>query len=382
MIHTLEIMRYINPDHIHLISSALHFTEDKINHLLDPTLEHSSITNFFYPNGIKAVIINKWEHSNYSLVFRINPQTLLTGHSSVDLFMAVPDNVQALQQRFHEAVSPYFHNLDIPNISELSQLSSYYCRRIDYTFDFRFSNQRDVDTFCNLTKKTSKFIRTTLRSCNNLKQKDQSTAEANKSVKVMLYDKKKQIEQTNRYRSKHVNDLINQAIGIVRIEVQCHKNKIESLRKKYGYSSKCIINYLNENIAADVLLKYYDNSVGRSDFYSLYRANKIIRQSDQTDRMKDKLYKFLQAIAHTRHVSNTRDNFKEGIHLNGNSNIVVSGSKSTFRSRLKLLQQLNINPVTIPKDWHIPYFRNPVYQLEMYISHIEHEINRSERGII
>ena len=139
MIHTLEIMRYINPDHIHLISSALHFTEDKINHLLDPTLEHSSITNFFYPNGIKAVIINKWEHSNYSLVFRINPQTLLTGHSSVDLFMAVPDNVQALQQRFHEAVSPYFHNLDIPNISELSQLSSYYCRRIDYTFDFRFS---------------------------------------------------------------------------------------------------------------------------------------------------------------------------------------------------------------------------------------------------
>ena len=378
MIHTLEIMKSLSSEHINSLLTAFNFTEDNINYLLDSNREHCSISSSVC-NGIPTVTVCKWNFNDYRLVFRMNPQTLLTGQSSVDLFIASTNNVCLLQQRFQEVIGVHLHNLDIPNVLELSQLSHYKCRRIDYTFDFHFDDQRDVDTFCNLTKKTSKFIRTTLRRCNTLRKMDQSTAEANKSVKVMFYDKRKQIAQTNRYYSRHVDDLLNQANGILRMEVQCHKSKIESLRKNYGFSSKCIMNYLSENIAADVLLKYYDNSVGCGDFYSLYHAKRIIQQSDLTNLMKDKLGRFLQLIAQARHVSDGKEQFKRGTPIKGNNENTVLGSINTFRSRLKLLQQLNINPVSIPKDWRIQYFRNPIYQLEMYISEIRREQER--RGL-
>lgn len=48
-----------------------------------------------------------------------------------------------------------------------------------------------------------------------------------------------------------------------------------------------------------------------------------------------------------------------------NTQILVKGTHNTFTNYIKACSEIDINPVTIPKDWKIKHIPNPIKILNL-----------------
>lgn len=363
MIHTIELIQSLSEEELLDIISELNFTDQEQQRLLSNDsfqTVHRNLNNHNPENGIKDFFILRRDDlrsRKYYAVIRIEPLVMIQGSLTVNLFLAVQTNIQRLKVTFHDIMSQYFTN------ENLTTLSAWHCRRIDYTSNLHFSLPAEKDLFLKMTSKTSLYVRKQRKRIKTLKLDDQSTAEGNKSVKVIVYDKYKQIDDKyNDIPSEQKDDLLQRATGIVRFEVQCLKNRVVSLQRKYRFDDRGILNFLDEHIAYYVLLKEYTNSIGSCDFYSFYWAKKKIKESTFSTPKKRRLVQFLQLIAQARHVDIAKEQFLTGTRIK-HTDIIVQGSNSTFKNYLKDLISLGINPMLIPKERKITYLANPINKL-------------------
>ena len=365
MVHTVELIQSLGQEAISDITTSLNLTTQEQDRLFSDKKFQSvrrSLNSHEPETGIKNFAIfrrddNQTGYPAYYATVEIEPLVMIEEKLTVDLFQATPVNVLILRFRFRAVMSRYF------NHESLINLQSWQCRRIDYTFNFRFNNAADKDLFLELTRKTSRHVRKQPRRVRNLALKRQSTAEGNNSVKVIFYDKRKQIDEVyNDIPSSQKQSLLESADNLIRFEVQCLKGRVSSLRRKHRFPDRSILHYLNEDIAKDVLILEYRNSVGLGDFYSFYWAKKRIERSSFFANKKQSLVRLLQLIAQARHVSIAKEHFRKGTKIK-RTDIIVQGSVITFESYLRDLNSLGINPMLIPKERKITHFTNPIVQL-------------------
>ena len=364
MIHTLELIQSLGDEELYDITSRLHFSQRERDILFGndnfPSV-HKSLNSHNPEVGIKDFYVLRRDDDQtgdpfYFAIVEIEPLVMLTGELTLDLFCATQENVRLLQERFCDVMSCYLTH------ESLVTLDSWQCRRIDYTFNFRFNTSAEKDLFLELTRKTSRHVRKQTKRVTSLKLNKQSTAEGNHSVKVMFYDKQKQIEETyNDIPTDQKLSLLEAADNIIRFEVQCLKGRVLSLKRKHRFADKGILHYLDEDIARDVLISEYSNSVGVSDFYSFYWAKKKIDESEFSATKKQRLVQLLQLIAQARHVSIAKKQFVKGTKIK-RTDIIVQGSENTFNNYLRDLNRLGINPMLIPKERRITHFVNPIVQ--------------------
>ena len=372
MIHTLELIQEIQPEQIHGIMTGFEFPQCKINKFFK---RQGQIFGCFHklsrqhPGlGIKQISLFRQEDTiaagcSYYCLMRVEPQMVLQRERTVDLFMATEENVQALSDNFHTIMNMFIDDDGFPNIVDLA---AWDCRRIDYTVNLKFSDDAKARLFLELTKKTSRYSRTTKKVQPGIASKEQSTAEGNGSIKNLLYDKKKQIQETyGGVPDDELQQLIDNADGTIRFELQCKKRKIIGLKNRYGFASRSIINFLNEDIANDLLQKQYRQTVGSGDFYSFYHAQKRINEAPFGQKKKDNLVNFLRLVAQARHVDAALEQFVAGGTKIKRMDIVVEGSRNTFCNRLLDIAFVNINPVLIPKERKVTFLQNPIDQLEI-----------------
>ena len=366
MIHTFAIIRPITNSQLQFIMESARVpqaTRTAFTNTTEGTIIHNIIirrwlndrnpeTGIHY---LKLIRIGDRNRCNYYAIIVIEPLVTILGYRTVDLFQANSGNIHRLVERFHEIMSSHFDDHD------MYDLVSWSCHRIDYTFNFRFDNDNGKNLFLYLSRKTSRYVRKHRNILPNLKKAEQSTAESNKSVKVMFYDKRKQILETY-YPDNHRIHLANSAYAVVRFEVQCKHGRIRTIKDRYGFENRSILNYLNEDIAVHVLLTEYEYSIGSGDFYTLYHAQKRINESHYTETLKRRLYQCLQLISQARHIDVAQKQFVLGTRIK-RTDIIVKGSRDTFIKRLKQLKAIGINPMPIPKEFRITYFYNPKYQM-------------------
>lgn len=365
MIHTFTLIQSLNLDQLNDIIARFHFNQlecaqlfgndrfQTVRRVLSTSHQDSGIKHFF--------VLRRDDDQTgcplYFAILELEPLVMLLGARTVDLFRADPCNVALLQERFQTIMEAY-----IPD-RWFSSLDSWNCRRIDYTFNFRFDCIHDKLFFLDMTKKTSLHVRRKPKRIFRLKINDQSTAEGNDSVKLLFYDKARQIAETyNNLPMSQQRELMFDAENIVRFEVQCKKGRVLTLQRRYHFPNKNILHYLNEDIAQEILLDEYTKSVGSGNFFSLYWVKKEINKSNFSAPKKLRLVQLLQLIAQARHVSIAREQFIAGTCIK-RTNIIVKGSDSTFRHYLHDLEELGINPMLIPKDWKVTHFTNPIEQL-------------------
>ena len=368
MIHTIELICDITLDELEDISNQLNFTQEELFRLFDnlhfQTVHRSHHFNSHNPEtGIKDFFVfrrddNSMPSPSYYVIIRIEPLVMINQELSVDLFYSSPHNVQLLQDAFHDIMTYY-----LPTQGRLAHLNNWKCRRIDYSINFHFDNSRDKDLFLELTRKTSRYVRKKQKRISSLKINQQSTAEGNYSVKVIFYDKQKQIEDVyTNIPTRQQQSLLQEANNIVRFEVQCLKGRVLTLQRKYHFPNRSILYFLNESISHDILIEEYSKSVGVADFYSFYWADKKIKKSNFSSPKKKHLVQLLQLIAQARHLSIAKEQFIHGTRIR-RTNIIVQGSENTFRNYLRDLSTLGIHPMLIPKERRVTHFTNPVHQL-------------------
>ena len=365
MIHTFSLIQTLDLDQLNDIIARLHFNKQDCDQLFGNDrfqTVHRFLSTPHHENGIKDFFVLRRDddltgYPQYFAILELEPLVMLLGARTVDLFRADPYNVALLKARFQTIMEAY-----IPD-RWFSSLDSWNCRRVDYTFNFRFDRIQDKLLFLYLTKKTSLHVRRQPKRILCLKIHEQSTAEGNDSVKLLFYDKARQIEETyNNFPIYQKRELMLDAENIVRFEVQCKKGRVLSLQRKYRFPNRNIIHYLNEDIAQEILFDEYTKSVGRGNFFSLYWGKKEIDKSNFSAPKKLRLVQLLQLIAQARHVSIAKKQFIVGTRIK-RTDIVVKGSAATFRHYLHDLAELGINPMLIPKDWKVTHFTNPIEQL-------------------
>lgn len=360
-IHTAEISLppFTDANQAARLMNLFHIPQYKIARVMNIKPDHqkalaSHKLSRDYPNlGIKKVVLFRDADSpitmglGFFLKLKIEPQMMLEGRRTIKLFCSTPENIAALEDSFHDAITHFISYEEFPDFVRLPYWN---CNRIDYTRNIRFEAEEDANLFLRLSKRTSRYLR---RRPVQLDRPDpeQSTAEINKSSKVIFYKKKKQIQEVYEgIPQEDMQRLLDDAEGLIRYEVQCKGGKVSSLMKSRNFESRSIINFLNEGLANDILYKSYCETIGPGDFMYLYMMEKVIKKSGYGTRLKNSLIKMEHLIAQSRSIAQGKVNF-----IGGDYNVkglgIVGGTEVTFRSHLDKMAGININPYPIPKDW-------------------------------
>lgn len=209
-------------------------------------------------------------------------------------------------------------------------------KRIDYCYNAVIENQPEMDALFKIYHKLSD------RSCYMTKDCRYATSYYYKSKSRMInvYDKVK--ERINKgmvvepYEEK-----------IIRYEARVLPAHLYYQQKKRGLARN-LYNYFSESMYFQYMSQMVVKTYHIGDYYNGYHAKAIISSTDLIkEKDKSDIVDFILSISKYRSLSRA---------------IKLIGSSKATRY-LKYLQELNVNPVLIPKNIGITYIQNPLNKL-------------------
>lgn len=187
-----------------------------------------------------------------------------------------------------------------------------------------------------------------------MKSRPESFYLKSQSVTINYYSKYLQLLNISKENVEKGYDPIDQEIldasrNIFRFEVQCKYHKIYSLSQAAEKSGDHSLNKYKSLLTPirciQIISNYYERVIGKGDWYSLPEAIQIIR-SKKFNRQKEQRYiDALKCVSQCRSLAKAKASY-QGKELDA------------FKRTLKELAVLNINPVTIPREWHIDHIPN------------------------
>ncbi len=184
-----------------------------------------------------------------------------------------------------------------------------------------------------------------------------------KSVTINCYWKHKQLKED----FEDCPDL-ETSQNLIRFEVQCKYLKTYLLsrdikRKQELSESDVIREMLSEDFCKEIIRKYFNKVIRRGDYFTL---NEAIRQVQVQHFSKKKEARLIMEL---RRINQFRGIYKVRATLQGEE-------LETFRRTLRDLDYININPVTIPREWNIQRIPN---LLNAYDRRIEDELYKKQQ---
>lgn len=290
-------------------------------------------------NGIaKLSLYPRGEFKNgYLLKVEVNPAKLLNGF---DAFETVPANQSVLDELSVAFKREIANATGEENLLDLSQWSV--CR-IDYAVDI---NTPYVEEYVKLLNKGDKPI----VYDDKARGKTGSCYWSCKSTVINVYNKANQM--TKRGKSP---ELVKRAQNILRFEVQCSSPKVGYIRKNREFESRELHYFFCTELAESVLMSYCRRVYKTGDYYTFRTAQARMESLGASKRRISACNNIIRAIAQTRSISEARKQlFEDGLILkNINPLVELRYSKEQFSRNCSLLADMDINPVTIPREWKI-----------------------------
>lgn len=153
-----------------------------------------------------------------------------------------------------------------------------------------------------------------------------------KSVTVNIYNKYEERKTQNGYPENLLEDCRN----IVRVEIQCLRDKRDRIRKNNKINGSGVLDLLlTEEKHREIIEYYLQRITGKGDYYDLHTATEKILNSKISERNKRNAINFIRLVNKERSVWKIKEKY-EGIN--------VQGAKT-------ILDKIKVNAVTIPKEW-------------------------------
>ncbi|KZD30939.1 hypothetical protein OCB16_03350 [Bacillus cereus] len=283
-------------------------------------------------------------HVHYHAIeIRMNPKMLLKQNEYIQISKF--DDYPVIEQMFFNLLEETQKNMlgndaIVNQFSPINSIATYKVNRIDYCVNLFSTN---ADQYIKLIEKADIPKRFAPVKAYDSKSKRKKLYKStyyvkNKSVCLNFYDKHYQLLQVK-------DDILAaNANGIIRFEVQCEKSKLENLCRKHSISNS-LYHLSNDELSHNILIKYYVQSIGLGDYYTLTKAKEIIHDAQNyTNKKKQLMITILNLVSQKKYVWKAR---KE-------SNICPK----KFDKTLKHLTELRINPVTIPSRWKVQSLPN------------------------
>lgn len=329
--------------------------------------------NYFQTDrGIEWLIrYNNWSYDfqSYIIEVTINPKILGGIHDYITA--ATYDDMEAAVTNF---------NLEAKRISPLlKSFGSYSLKRVDYCINFDLN---ELATGCtperiielikrgNIPPHYKEFMEYDDKA-HRMKSKPGSFYLINRCANVNCYSKLFALQNRSREREGRGLSTIPQATldaahGIIRFEVQCKYHKTYTLSKRVEASGNHDYNkyesLLSHVMCIDTISHYFKKVIGKGDWHTLKNATHIIECQHYNKQREKRLIDALQLVNQCRSVVKAKATFQ-------------GDCLADFKRTLKDLSRLNINPVTIPKEWGIKYIPNLLYA---YHDKVQQEMNKKQ----
>ncbi len=331
MVHTLMIsyrllsIKYYNEifNNLTLISRKYHtnFYKSKLGYVTTVLRDHGFNTVILK----KIKLDRKYKYDYLYISIILNPIKLIN-KSGVEVVKE--DDLELVFKGFEKVKNKIFKGLP--------SLEYWNINRIDYAVNIYTEHVKEYIKLFQRSDKPSGFKELYCKKSHRSKQLDGSFYLYNKSVAINFYDKEAEL------MTKNFN--IYGARNILRLEVQCNKSKINNIRYKKEFDINYVKNYLNMYLSKECIKSYYYKTIGLGDYYKLSKAINMINDSGYTNIIKGKLIQVLKEVNLHRSIYSAREK----------SNY----SKKSFNKYLKMIRDLDINPVTIPNNWKINMLEN------------------------
>jgi len=303
------------------------------------------------------------EPTPYSVRATINPKTL--GGVKDYLTAANADSLDLAEKNYDSKAA------DISPI--LGKFEQYNLNRIDYCFNFdpiELGMGCSAEELFTLIKKGDipSYFTLITRPCRKLKRRKpykNNFKLKSKSVTINCYLKFTQLKDC----FPDCPDL-EKSRNVIRFEVQCEypkvyamsKNIKETLRSElsiqdilynftHGVDVNPTKNLLSDNLASEIVHKYFHKVIRKGDYFTLEDARWMVRSHSFRRDKEERLLDALEWVKEHRGIANTNSKLS-GIDL------------KDFKRSLKELDEILVNPVTLPRRWYIKHISNPLRAYE------------------
>lgn len=334
-------------------------------------------SGLIYIMFVHRFINNKYDE--FYIRFKVNPTILLTQEESKDLFYCIPENIEALQEAYAKLIMKLFPAAFLnpsplrkgdfrdefeqcPNktpdlkeylkkiwmLSALPYLGLGIVKRLDYAVNLKKPDH--CWQFLTLAKRSVMDRRKeSIESFKGIEY-------ANRSKIFGVYtrnDKGEKSEDTITFRAIIRNPSIDWKQYHLQITIVPNQTNLYS-RARGG-----LFPFLNEEVADKLLKEEFNKLIGPGDFYSTYKAFKIIDQSKYKKDKKQSLKDIMYLASRCWSLQKAEGRYISGKPFSG-SHKKITGTKQTFRRSVKQLRELGIQPLRIPANWHISHLHNPI----------------------
>lgn len=349
MLHTMYITyRIMNIEHYNRLYEVLNKNSLKEGYKFYP-LENVYKTHYLQHKGFNEIILRKtitkekYQRPYMQIEILFNPKKTISDDPTK---ITKDKDIVEISNEFNQII----HEID----SDLPDFFNWTLKRIDYA---TYIITPYVKEYIKLFQRADipVYFKELYDNIQNRRiQKDGSFYLYSKSTAINFYDKEKERVVNKDIYNVHDAD-IARVKNILRIEVQCNKSKTDYLKRKNNFETKEVHNYLTLEESRHQIMCYYKKCIRTGKYYNLNKAKKIIDDNKElSTRTKNKLKTTLDLINQCRSIAKARERFV--------------GTKETFNNHLKKLDDLNINPVTIPERWDIKELNNPINEIVIKMS--------------
>lgn len=278
-----------------------------------------------------------------SIKAKINPR-ILNGETDY-LTAATADCFEEVEVSFDieaEKISPSLKNFD-----------SYSYNRIDYCFN---GDTQELKTGCTAGQMMKLIKRGNIPDdFTELKEYDKSSHRGkphkhsfylkNNSVVINCYGKNVQLKK--QYPD---NICLGDSQDLIRFEVQCKYPKVYAMSSKIekrvgGSHSMTMKEMISDRVCRDVIVKYFNKIVRKGNYFTLDGARWMVEAYHFRQDKEDRLIDALELVSECRGIAKAK--------------ATLQGEEvKDFKRSLKDLDEIFVNPVTIPRNWGIDYIPN------------------------
>jgi len=304
-----------------------------------------------------------------SIKTKINPKVLA----------GIIDYLTAADESCLKDVETNF-DLEASKISPiLGKFSLYGLSRIDYCVNF---DLKELDIGCSpelmmlLIKRAYipsffvEYMKYDSEKSHRMKPQKNSFYLKNNSVNINCYMKFYQLQN----EFPECPD-IEDAKNIVRFEVQCKYPKVSALSKSIKKGSKQSENILSKMFSKatciTIIDKYFNKVIKAGRYYSLEEARKIVESNGFSPKKEERIINTLNQINAKRGISKAK-------------NRLQPEEQEQFRQSLRVLSDIGVNPVTIPKEYGIKKIPNllDAYFDKVSDEQVEREIGQWRKSLL
>lgn len=273
--------------------------------------------------------IKKTGYQAVLLYARINFMKLL--HAENRVLVATEQENEPCFATFGQLIDEHFPELP-------KDIDAWTVSRLDYCINIKTD-------YCNEYVKLGNKARL-YRNAHVKNAQGGSVYRGNKSYTLNLYNKTSEILEDIGTRTdippKEKSLYILNGWNTLRVEVQCHRAKLDQLSKKYQVA-KTLPGLCRNEIAQDVLGDALLTSVGSEPYVRCRTAIEMAGKLCKTKQKRERMEAVIKGIAGCTNLTMLRQRYeKQGI---------ISGR--TFDGYCEMLKSKNVNPVTIPDSWEL-----------------------------